>query len=100
MGVENIIIDPGFGFGKRLEDNLNLLKRLNEFKLFGLPILVGASRKSFVGAVTGVEEPRKRLAGSLGAVAAAYYKGAKIFRVHDVKETVELLKLLTAVEES
>jgi dihydropteroate synthase len=96
---EKIIIDPGFGFGKRLEDNLNLLKRLNELRLFGLPILIGASRKSFVGAVTGVKEPRKRLAGSLGAVACAYYRGAKIFRVHDVKETVELLKLLTAVEE-
>ncbi|WP_456436136.1 dihydropteroate synthase [Thermovibrio ammonificans] len=95
---EQLIVDPGIGFGKRLEDNLCILKRLQEFKVLGRPLLVGASRKSFIGAVTGVKEPKERLAGSLGAVAAAYYGGAKLFRVHDVKETVELLKLLTAVE--
>ena len=95
---EQLILDPGIGFGKRVEDNLYILKRLNELRRFGLPILVGASRKSFIGATTGEEEPSKRLGGSLGAVAAAYYRGAKLFRVHDVKETVELLKLLDAVE--
>ncbi|WP_456457097.1 dihydropteroate synthase [Thermovibrio sp.] len=97
---EKIILDPGIGFGKRLKDNLCILKRFNEFKVFGLPLLLGASRKSFIGAITQEEEPRKRLAGSLAAVAATYYKGAKIYRVHDVKETYRFLKLLSAVEGS
>jgi len=97
---EKIVLDPGIGFGKRLEDNLCILKRFNEFKVFGLPLLLGASRKSFIGAITGVKEPRRRLPGSLAAVGATYYKGAKIYRVHDVKETYQFLKLLSAVEGS
>ncbi len=101
-GVERdkIILDPGIGFGKRLEDNLCILKRFSEFRVFGLPLLLGASRKSFIGAVTGVEKPRERLAGSLGAIAPAFYGGAKIFRVHDVKDSYHFLKLLSAVEEA
>lgn len=100
IGRDKIILDPGIGFGKRLEDNLCILKRFSEFRVFGLPLLVGASRKSFIGAITGVEEPRERLAGSLGAIAPAFYGGAKIFRVHDVRETYQFLKLLQAVEEA
>jgi len=96
---DKIILDPGIGFGKRLiEDNLCILKRFSEFRVFGLPLLIGASRKSFIGAITGVENPEDRLAGSLGAIAPAFYGGAKIFRVHDVKETFDFLKLLYEVE--
>ncbi len=100
IGRDKIILDPGIGFGKRLEDNLCILKRFSEFRVFGLPLLVGASRKSFIGAITGEDEPQERLAGSLGAIAPAFYGGAKIFRVHDVKETYRFLKLLRAVEEA
>jgi len=96
---EQLIVDPGIGFGKRLEDNLCILKRLKELKVLGRPILIGASRKSFIGRVTKVEIPEKRLAGSISAAVIGVLNGAKIVRVHDVKETVEALELLSAVEE-
>ena len=96
---EQLIVDPGIGFGKRLEDNLCILKRLKELKVLGRPILVGASRKSFIGKITGVEVPEKRVAGSISAAVISAANGAKIVRVHDVKETVEALELLSAVEE-
>ena len=97
---EKLIIDPGIGFGKRLIDNLCILKRLSEFKVLGLPILIGASRKSFIGHITGEENPKNRLPGSLSAVAVSVLKGAKIVRVHDVKETKQFLDTLTAIEEA
>jgi len=97
---EKIILDPGIGFGKRVEDNLCILKRLSEFKSLGRPILVGASRKSFIGKLLGIEEPKERLAGSLAAAAKAALSGAKIIRAHDVKETEELLSLLWHIEEA
>ncbi len=90
-----ILLDPGFGFGKRLGDNLELIARLPELAAAGYPILVGLSRKSFVGAITG-RETEGRLAGSLGAACAAYEGGARIFRVHDVAETVDALSLFSA----
>jgi len=96
---EQLVIDPGIGFGKRVSDNLCIVKRLSEFKVFGLPILIGASRKSFIGAVTGESSPLKRLPGSLAVAGLAVKKGAKILRVHDVKETRQFLDMLTAVEE-
>lgn len=96
---EQLIVDPGIGFGKRVEDNLCILKRLNEFRNLGLPVLIGASRKSFIGAVTGEKNPVKRLPGSLAAAGIAVLKGAKIVRVHDVKETKQFLDILLAVEE-
>jgi dihydropteroate synthase len=95
-----LIIDPGIGFGKRVIDNLCILKRLSEFKVFGLPILVGASRKSFIGAVTGEEIPVRRVPGSLAAAAMAILKGAKILRVHDVRETKQFLDILSAIREA
>ena len=95
-----LIIDPGIGFGKRVVDNLCILKRLSEFKVFGLPILVGASRKSFIGAVTGEEIPVRRVPGSLAAAAMAILKGAKILRVHDVRETKQFLDILLAIREA
>ncbi len=97
---DQIVLDPGIGFGKRLEDNLCLLKNLSAFKSLGFPILVGTSRKSFIGILTGVKVPSERLAGTLGSVGFAALKGADIFRVHDVKETVDFLKVFKALEES
>lgn len=80
-----IIIDPGIGFGKRLEDNYEILRRLSEFKHLGCPILVGPSRKSFIGKVLDLP-PQERLEGTLAAVTAAILQGADIVRVHDVKQ--------------
>lgn len=99
-GIERgkIILDPGIGFGKRLEDNLNILAHLAELGNGEYPLLIGLSRKSFIGAITG-KETEERLAGTLAAHAAVYYRGAKIFRVHDVKETIDLIKVLEAIEQ-
>lgn len=93
---DDIVLDPGIGFAKRLEDNLVLLRRLGDLVALGYPVCVGASRKSFVGAITGRDKDG-RLAGSLAAVAPAWYAGARLFRVHDVKETLDVLKVLDAV---
>lgn len=100
-GIESnrIVIDPGFGFGKTLEHNLQLLRNLNRFVSLGLPILVGVSRKSMIGQLLDlpVEE---RVIGSVSAAVSAYLKGAAIFRVHDVAETVQALKVVSAIEAS
>ena len=94
---ERIVLDPGIGFGKTTAHNLELLRRLNEIVALGYPVLVGVSRKRFIGEVTGVTEPRRRLAGSLAAALAAVEAGAAIVRVHDVAETVAALALARAV---
>ncbi|WP_304221773.1 dihydropteroate synthase [Gracilinema caldarium] len=99
IGMDKIILDPGIGFGKRLQDNLDLLAHLAEIGDGMYPLLVGVSRKSFIGAITG-RAPEERLAGTLAAHAAAYYRGAKILRVHDVKETVDFIKVLKAIDQS
>ncbi|MCS6957577.1 MAG: dihydropteroate synthase [Aquificaceae bacterium] len=97
-----VILDPGIGFGKLPEHNIEIIKRFDEFRLFGLPLMVGLSRKSFIGLV--IEgllkkktEPQERLYGSLGALALAVIKGAHIVRVHDVRQTREFLALLDTV---
>jgi dihydropteroate synthase len=93
---ERLIIDPGFGFGWTPEQNLEMLRRLGELSDFGLPILVGTSRKSAIGAVLGlpVEE---RLMGTAATVAIAIARGADIVRVHDVKEMVQVCRMADAV---
>lgn len=97
---DKLILDPGIGFGKRLEDNLAILAGLPRFKQFGIPILVGASRKSFIGQVHTDGRPAgERLGGSIAAAVVAVQRGADIVRVHDVAETVEALKLLGAIAE-
>jgi len=94
---ENIIIDPGFGFGKNLKHNLQLLQHLNEFKSLDVPVLVGLSRKSMLGLI--LDSPvEQRLHASVAAAVLAWTKGAKIFRVHDVKPTVDALKVCVAVQ--
>jgi len=94
---ENLILDPGFGFGKTLEHNLQLLKRLDEFKSFDLPLLVGFSRSSMMGAILGDVPANQRLYASVAAAVLARVKGAKFFRVHDVKATVDALKVCDAM---
>ncbi|MCD6256701.1 dihydropteroate synthase [Candidatus Aerophobetes bacterium] len=83
---EKVIVDPGIGFGKTVEHNLFILKRLSELKVLGKPILIGVSRKSFIGKVLGLPV-EKRLTGSLAASCVAVMEGARIVRTHDVKET-------------
>lgn len=94
---DKIIIDPGLGFGKTGEDNLEIIKRLADFKVLGKPILIGPSRKSFIGKVlgAGIEE---RCAGSLAASVTAAQNGANIVRVHEVKETSQSLKIVGAIK--
>src|SRR5215475_6928956 len=93
---ENIIIDPGIGFGKTLEHNLTLLRGLPALASIGQPLLVGASRKTFIGKILGVE-PDERLEGSLAAAIAAVFGGAHILRVHDVNETRKAIRVADAI---
>jgi dihydropteroate synthase len=92
-----IALDPGIGFGKRMEHNLALIERLPALAGLGCTILLGASRKAFIGRITGVEDARERVHGSVGAALAAASRGAHILRVHDVAATVQALKLREAI---
>ena len=92
-----IILDPGLGFGKRVEHNLMILKHLDRFVALGQPVLIGASRKRFLGSVLGIDEPKRRLAGSLACATIAAMTGAAILRVHDVRATVDAVRLCSAV---
>ncbi|WP_349886313.1 dihydropteroate synthase [Pantoea ananatis] len=94
---ENLLLDPGFGFGKNLSHNYELLARLSEFHHFGLPLLVGMSRKSMIGQLLNVG-PGQRLTGSLACAVIAAMQGARIIRVHDVKETVEAMRVVEATQ--
>jgi len=93
---ERIVLDPGFGFGKTLAHNLQLLRALPRLAKLGLPVLAGLSRKSMLGKITG-RETEARLPASLAAALAAVARGASIVRVHDVRETVDALKVWEAV---
>lgn len=99
-GVKQLITDPGFGFGKSVQENLQLIAQTPRFLSLGYPVLVGISRKSTVGAVLGsIQQPAAigdRLFGTLGATATAVFRGATLVRTHDVRPTVEMLKLLAA----
>ncbi len=92
-GVDSsrLIFDPGIGFGKALDHNILILQNINRFKAFGCPVLIGASRKSFIGALSGESDPKMRLAGSLSVAIHAMQKGADILRVHDVRDTHQAL---------
>ena len=92
-----IVLDPGIGFGKTPEQSIACIARLTEFKRFGLPLLVGASRKRFINAVT-PSSPDQRLGGSIASHLEAVKNGAAIVRVHDVAETVQALRLAAAIE--
>lgn len=97
-GIEsnNILLDPGFGFGKTLEHNLRLLNNLTAFSHFNMPLLIGTSRKTMIGQVLN-KEVDQRLYGSLATVACAIYQGAEIIRVHDVPETIDVVRMCHAI---
>src|SRR4051794_1560988 len=92
---EKVWLDPGIGFGKTVEHNLELLRRLDEIVAIGRPVVIGTSRKSFLGKLTG-REPRDRVAGTIATNVIAFERGAVIFRVHDVRETKDALAVATA----
>jgi len=94
---ENIVLDPGIGFGKTQEQSITALARLNELGSYGLPLLVGASRKLFIASVS-PSEPQQRLGGSIAAHLIAAQRGAQIVRTHDVAETVQALRVASAIE--
>lgn len=96
ISMEHIAIDPGIGFGKSVEGNLELLRRLREFAVFGRPILVGASRKTFIGKTLG-REVGERMFGTAATVSAAICNGASILRVHDVREMRDVADMAQAI---
>jgi dihydropteroate synthase len=94
---ENVILDPGIGFGKTPVHNLSLLRNLGKIVELGFPVLVGTSRKNFVGEITGVESARERVAGTLATTVLAFERGASVFRVHDVRANREALAMARAI---
>ncbi|MBR1122061.1 dihydropteroate synthase [Bradyrhizobium lablabi] len=98
IATDNIVLDPGIGFGKTPEQSMIALARLSELRSFGLPLLVGASRKRFISTVS-PSEPQQRLGGSIAAHLIAAQAGARIIRTHDVAETVQALRVAAAIEE-
>ncbi len=99
IAKERIFIDPGIGFGKTLEHNLLLLKNIDRFVATGYRVLVGTSRKSFIGKITGREKAGERIFGTAGSVALCAAAGVSIVRVHDAAEMVDVIKVVNAVEE-
>jgi dihydropteroate synthase len=97
ISKKNLVVDPGFGFGKALAHNLVLLAQLERFTELGVPVLAGLSRKRSIGELTGRQDPVERVAGSVAAHVIAAQRGARIVRVHDVAATVDALKVLEAV---
>lgn len=97
IAKKNIIVDPGFGFGKNTAHNLSLLAQLERFTELGVPVLAGLSRKRSIGELTGRELPLERVSGSVAAHLIAAQRGAKILRVHDVAATADALKIWNAV---
>ena len=94
---ENVILDPGIGFGKTLEHNLKLLDRLDEIVELGFPVLIGTSRKGFLGKITGSDDPKARVFGTVATGVVSYERGATLFRVHDVRANRDALEVATAV---
>jgi dihydropteroate synthase len=92
---ERVWLDPGIGFGKTLDHNLELLRRLDEIVAIGRPVVIGTSRKSFLGRLTG-REPADRVAGTIATLVIALERGARVFRVHDVREAVDALTVAAA----
>ena len=96
LDLRKLILDPGIGFGKTLEHNLALIKSAEQFLKLGVPILYGTSRKSFIGQILGQPDPMLRLSGTLASAVALYFKGVRLFRVHDVKAHRDFFKVLQA----
>ena len=96
VAEERILLDPGIGFGKTLEHNLELLARLSEIVALGRPVVIGTSRKSFLGRLTGREDPADRIPGTIATNVLAYERGARVFRVHDVTPVLDALRVTAA----
>ncbi len=99
LGAKDIVLDPGFGFGKTLEHNYELLAHLEDFRIFGLPLLVGVSRKSMVYNLLGTT-PAEALNGTTAVNTVCLMKGGDILRVHDVRQAVEAIKIITKMKET
>jgi dihydropteroate synthase len=97
IDMDRILIDPGIGFGKTVEHNLELLRRLMELGVLCRPIVIGTSRKSFIGRLTGVDDPEARLFGTAATVAWSVANGASILRVHDVEPMMEVVNVIRAI---
>ena len=93
---ERISVDPGIGFGKTIDHNLELLDRLQEIVAIGFPVVIGTSRKSFLGRLTGRQDPHDRVAATVATTVLALERGASVFRVHDVAPTKDALVVATA----
>lgn len=100
IAQNRIILDPGIGFGKTLAHNLSLIKHLEEFHSFGCPLLLGVSRKSYIGAITGEEIPKNRAPGSIATAIYGLEAGVQIFRIHDVKETRQAFDVYGAIKQA
>lgn len=98
--IQNLVLDPGIGFGKTLTDNLLIIRNIKKFCDLGAPILFGTSRKSFIGKISGEEDANQRLPGSLSSALYGLSQGVKLFRVHDVKETVQAFQIHQAISEA
>jgi dihydropteroate synthase len=98
LPIENIIIDPGIGFGKNLVHNKTLLKNLGLFHGLGCPLMIGVSRKSFIGEITRVLDPSVRLGGSIAALLKSISMGVQVVRVHDVQQTRQAIEVWNALE--
>jgi dihydropteroate synthase len=94
---DRVILDPGIGFGKTFDDNYKILNNIKSFRIWGRPILVGVSRKSFIGHTLNEPNPQNRIVGSVSANVVSFMNGARIFRVHDVKETYDALKIAQSI---
>ncbi len=97
VGIQQVMVDPGIGFGKTLEHNITLIKRLHEFRRLGFPLVAGPSRKSFIGTVLNLSVS-DRLEGTAAAVAACIFNGANIVRVHDVQEMSRVARMSDALK--
>ncbi|HGE72100.1 TPA: dihydropteroate synthase [Candidatus Poribacteria bacterium] len=97
ISPDKIVIDPGIGFGKTVEHNLEILRRLGEFKSLGKPILIGTSRKSFIGKILNIDDPKDRVDGTSATVAIAIANGADIIRVHDVRQMKMVARMADAI---
>ncbi len=95
---DRIMIDPGLGFGKTLKQNLQILLNIDKYKNSGYPVLIGHSRKSFIGEILNISTPKERIWGTAGATAWLAHTGADVARVHDVKEMVETIKVFEAIK--
>jgi dihydropteroate synthase len=100
IALDRIVVDPGIGFGKTIAHNLALLDQLSLFHGLGVPLLIGVSRKGFIARLSADEPVERRLGGSLAAGLAAIGQGAQIIRVHDVPETLQALRMATAIRDT